>query len=56
MVNIFTYLDNYIKNNQTNPQYGSIGSNNIRQFLSTQEYEQYEQIKQSDKNRLLKFS
>ena len=56
MMNIFQYLDYYIQNQVTN--YGSIDNkdNYIDQFLSNDEKTIYEQIKKSDRNRLIKFS
>lgn len=56
-MNIFEYLDYYT---QTNSQsYGSIGKDKetkIREMLSNQEYEQYKNIQQMDRNRLIRFS
>ena len=57
--NIFTFIDNYIRRNG-NQTYADIKNgnldNNIKNMLSREELEQYEDIKQSDYNRLLKFS
>ena len=61
MQNIFDFIDQYIKNN-SNTTYGNLKDNNynkderIRQILSKEEYEEYEKIKMSDYQRLIKFS
>lgn len=56
MMNIFQYLDYYIKNQGTT--YGSIGDKNeaLNMMLTKDEKQIYEQIKQSDKDRLIRFS
>lgn len=55
-MNIFQYLDYYIKNHGTT--YGSIEDKNecISQMLSRDEQQIYEYIKKSDKERLIKFN
>lgn len=57
-MNIFTYIDNYIKAN-SNMAYGDIltnnKDNNIANMLSNDESQIYESIKESDRKRLLKF-
>ena len=56
MMNIFDYLDYYVKNNNTT--FGGINNkeDSIKQMLNNDEYEIYEQIKNSDRQRLIKFS
>lgn len=55
-MNIFQYLDYYIKSNNTT--YSGIDNkdNSLKQMLSRNELEIYESIKKSDYNRLMKFS
>ena len=57
-MNIFTYIDNYIKAN-SNTTYGDIlannKDNNIANMLSNDESQIYESIKESDRQRLLRF-
>lgn len=56
MMNIFQYLDYYIKNHGTT--YGSIGNKDesLNMMLTKDEKQIYEQIQKSDRDRLLRFS
>lgn len=60
MNNIQEKIYNYLRSNDSsNNIYGNLMENsdrNLKSFLTRDEIELYEEIKQSDKNRLLKYS
>lgn len=60
MNNIQEKIHNYLRSNDSsNNIYGNLMENSdrsLKSFLSRDEIELYEEIKQSDKNRLIKYS
>lgn len=57
-MNIFEYIDSYIKQNG-NKTYGSLKSNSkencLQNMLSREEKEIYDEIQESDRQRLIRF-
>ena len=56
MMNIFQYLDYYIQQQNTSLNASHDKNQILRNVLSTDEYQIYEQIQRSDRERLLRFS